>query len=206
MTRDPIHAHMRQAYDRIAPYYAAKNSEMRGGLVHLGMQFLKLLDQPSHVLDLGCGAGRDMAWLEAQEASVIGTDLSRGMLEQAARQVQGPLIQADMTSLPFAHGSFNGIWCMASLLHLPKAEAPVALAEMKRVLVPGGALVLGLQEGRSETWEVNPYEGVQERFFARYQLEEVEEMLVRAGFNVRYKDADVAATRSWLRLVAVAPS
>jgi len=197
---------MRQAYDRIAPYYAARNSEMRGESLHLGMQFLELLGRPARVLDLGCGAGRDMVWIEVQGASVTGTDLSRGMLEHAGRQVRGPLVQADMTSLPFATSSFNGVWCMASLLHLPKAEAPSALAEMKRVLLPGGALVLGLQEGDSEAWEVNPYEGVQERFFARYKLEEAEDMLACVGFNVRYKALDVTETRSWLHLIAVSAS
>ncbi len=206
MTHDQIHNRIQTAYDQIAPHYAARNSEMREGLIDLAAQFLEIMNKPAHVLDLGCGAGRDMAWLEDHGTYVVGADLSTGMLSHARQLVRGPLVQADMTSLPFAVGSFNGIWCMASLLHLPKAEAPVALAEMKRVLLPGGALVLGLQEGDSESWEVNPYEGVQERFFARYKLEEAEDMLARAGFNVCYKDTNAAETRSWLRLIAVSAS
>ncbi len=197
---------MRQAYDRIAPYYAARNSEMRGELLHLGMQFLELLGRPARVLDLGCGAGRDMAWLEDQDASVVGADLSAGMLSHARQLVRGPLVQADMLMLPFPPSHFNGVWCMASLLHLPKAKAPSALAEIKRVLIPGGVLSLGLHEGEGETWEVNPYHGPAERFFSRYQLHEVEEMLNHTGFQVLLKEANTAGPRNWLRFLASSPS
>lgn len=202
MTHDQIHTRIQAAYDQIAPHYAARNSEMRDGLIDLAAQFLEMMDKPAYVLDLGCGAGRDMAWLETQGASVVGADLSTGMLSHARQLVRGLLVQADMLMLPFPSTQFSGVWCMASLLHLPKVEAPAALAEIKRVLIPGGTLSLGLHEGEGETWEVNPYHGPTERFFSRYQLAEVEEMLIHAGFRVLLKDANTAGPRNWLRFLA----
>ncbi len=202
MNYDQVHARIQKAYDQIAPHYAARNSEMRDGLIDLAAQFLELTGQPAHILDLGCGAGRDMVWFESQGAFVVGADLSTGMLAQARQLVRGPLVQADMLALPFQPERFNGVWCMASLLHLPKSEAPSALTEIKRILKPSGTLALGLHEGEGETWEVNPYHGSAERFFSRYQLDEVEELLVSNGFRVLLKGANTAGPRNWLRFLA----
>ena len=202
MNYDEVHSRIQAAYDQIAPYYAARNSEMRDGIIDLAAQFLQLIGQPARVLDLGCGAGRDMAWMESQGIPVVGADLSAGMLAHARQATRGPLVQADMLALPFSRGEFSGVWCMASLLHLPRAEAPSALAEIKRVLSPGGALALGLHEGEGEIWEVNPYHGTAERFFSRYQSDEVEEMLKSAGFRVLLQGANDAGPRNWLRFLA----
>ena len=202
MTHDQVHTRVQAAYDQIAPHYAARNSELRDGLIDLAAQFLELTGQTGDILDLGCGAGRDMLWFESQGASVVGADLSSGMLIHARQLVRGPLVQANMLMLPFPPGHFRGVWCMASLLHLPKAEAPAALAEIRRVLTPGGTLSLGLHEGEGETWEVNPYHGTTERFFSRYQLPEVEDMLTSAGFRLLLKGSTTAGPRDWLRFLA----
>ncbi|MDP9379783.1 MAG: class I SAM-dependent methyltransferase [Chloroflexota bacterium] len=158
---------VRDAYNRIAGMYALRTAEMPPALIKLADEFLALLPPDPRVLDLGCGAGRDMAWLEARGARVTGVDLSTGMLEEARRRVRGELLQMDMRRLSFPDGHFHGVWCMASMLHLPKAEAPLALGEVHRVLVPGGALALSVQEGEGERWESGPYDPHVERFFAR---------------------------------------
>ena len=202
MNYDQVHARIRSAYDQIAPHYAARNSEMRDGLINLAAQFLELSGSGTRLLDLGCGAGRDMAWFESQGATVTGADISTGMLAHARQLVRGPLVQADMLMLPFPPAQFSGVWCMAALLHLPKAEAPAALTEMKRILTPGGALALGLHEGEGETWEINPYHVPAERFFSRYKLDEVEEILTRTGFRVLLKGSNTAGPRNWLRFLA----
>lgn len=196
---------MREAYDRIAAEYAAQNSEMRAGLERWGLRFVEEVGHAAPVLDLGCGAGRDTAWLAARGVRVVGTDLSAGMLAQARLRTGRPLVQADMRLLPFPAGRFRGVWCMASLLHLPKAEAPLALAEMRRVLAPGGALIVGLHEGRGEAWEPSPY-GPVERFFSRYSREEAAELLRSCAFSVRGEEETQGNNRSWLLFFASAQS
>lgn len=94
------------------------------------------------VLDAGCGTG----WLAAglrrgvPGLSVIGVDLSRGMLERASTAGAWPLLQADAQRLPLADASVDLIVTRGVLHHLP--DAPGALAEWRRVLRPGGAVVI----------------------------------------------------------------
>lgn len=196
-----ISRRIREVYDQSAYQYATRNADMREGLAETAVRFVRALGQEPSVLDLGCGAGRDMAWLEQQGARVVGADLSAGMLTEARGIVHGPLVQADMRLLPFADASFNGVWCMASMLHLPKADAPLALAEIRRVLLHGGVLLLGLQMGEGEVWEKNPY-GEGERFFARYSPEEATEMLARSGFTTGYSFNAGTPHRRWIHLIA----
>lgn len=169
--------------------------------IDAGTRLLGLTGAGAQILDAGCGAGRDMAWLEAQGARMIGVDLSRGMLAQARQITRGPLAQMDLRRLAFQDGCFGGVWCAASLLHLRKAEAPVALREIHRVLCPGGLLHLSIQEGEGERWESNPY-GTVERLFARYSAEAAAALLDDAGFAVLDLVVNDAGTRRWLSFLA----
>ena len=146
---------MRAVYDRIAPAFAARNATLPASVRAAGPGFLALAravagGRPPAVVEAGCGPGRDMAWLEAAGASVVGLDLSAGMLAHARVAAQGPLVQADLRRLPLATGRFHGAWCNAALLHLPRAAAPAALAGLRRLLVPGGARFVSLQAGAGE--------------------------------------------------------
>jgi ubiquinone/menaquinone biosynthesis C-methylase UbiE len=187
-------------YDRIAAEYAASDGKMLPSLVERGTLFLSSIGPGARVLDVGCGAGRDMAWMEAQGFHVTGVDLSTGMLDQARRLVQGKLLHMDMSHLAFPPASFEGIWCNASLLHIPKAQAPEVLGQMHRVLIPGGWLYFSLQEGDGERWEVTRF-GV-ERFFARYVSEEAEALLSQTGFSVDKRYQDQTGLRPWLNFLA----
>jgi ubiquinone/menaquinone biosynthesis C-methylase UbiE len=203
-----ISQRMAAAYDRVAAEFAEKNAIMPPGYLEIGPRFLALVRSGRAVLDVGCGAGRDLAWLAERGASVVGGDRSAGMLAQARQLVRanqhgpGRLLQLDMRGLPFGGAVFGGVWCSASLLHLPKADAPGALAEMYRVLTPGGPLLLGIQEGDSEGWEPSPYDVPVERFFARYRQDEAEAMLGAAGFEILERRTDVAPNRRWLTFLA----
>jgi len=193
------------AYDRVAADYAIINAAMPANLATLGEQFLAHLGPNPRVLDAGCGVGRDMAWMEARGAQVTGIDLSGGMLDLAGKTVHGPLLRMDMCRLALPTGQFDGVWCCASLLHVPKARAAEALAEMRRVLVPGGVLYLGIQEGEGETWESGGPFGAVERLFARYAPDEAEALLLGIGFTIDERGRDEAGTRRWLSMLATAP-
>jgi ubiquinone/menaquinone biosynthesis C-methylase UbiE len=72
--------------------------------------------------------------------TVIGVDLSAGMLDRARAAGAWPLLQADATRLPLAGGSVDVVVSRGVLHHLP--DVPAALAEWRRVLRPGGAVVI----------------------------------------------------------------
>jgi 2-polyprenyl-6-hydroxyphenyl methylase/3-demethylubiquinone-9 3-methyltransferase len=98
--------------------------------------------QGLHVLDLGCGGGLTTACLAQRGATVVGVDLSRASLHVASRQTRRyghpqPVFACGRAeALPFAEASFDVVWCTDVLEHLP--ELPVALAQIARVLKPGG--------------------------------------------------------------------
>jgi ubiquinone/menaquinone biosynthesis C-methylase UbiE len=169
-------------------------------LVKLATRFLARLEAGAKVLDIGCGDGKHMAWMESHGLHVTGIDISTGMLAQARTIVRGELLKMDMCHLTFPPASFAGIWCSASLLHLPKAQAPDALRQMHRILTPEGTLFLGLQEGEGEGWQVTRF-GV-ERFFARYTSEEVETLLSQTNFSLNEYHRDATGPRPWLNFFA----
>lgn len=102
----------------------------------------------ARVLDVGCGTGRLAARLvEAPSVlMVVGLDFSAGMLEQArARLGSAPaaaLVRGDATRLPFADAAFDAAVSTEAFHWFPDQDA--ALAEIRRVLRPGGRLLLAL--------------------------------------------------------------
>jgi ubiquinone/menaquinone biosynthesis C-methylase UbiE len=177
-------------------------------LIASATQLLKTLDLTGitghPVLDLGCGAGRDTAWLNAQGVWVMGADLSRGMLVEARESVNSPLCQLDMRYLPYRASTFSAVWCQAALLHLPKQFVPAALEEIRRVLVPGGLLHVSVQRGSSEGFETRPHEPV-ERFYAHYEEQEFTSLIESAGFDI-LDSGKVDERRPWLWVMAKNPT
>ncbi|GHO93494.1 methyltransferase [Reticulibacter mediterranei] len=194
-----------EAYDLIAQEYAVRHQAMPERLVELGERFLGYLAKGAHILDVGCGSGRDMAWMEAQGFRTTGIDLSSGMLAQARQRVRGQLRHMDMCHLTFPDASFEGIWCSSSLLHVPHALAPVALGQMHRVLVPAGMLFLSLLEGENEMWEseISEFAHVQ-RLFVHYRQTVITTSLSHAGFVPVEQYRDTAGNHVWLNVLAQA--
>lgn len=98
------------------------------------------------VLDLGCGRGYWMEHLGRLGAAAIGVEHDPARAAQAGRF--GPVVAGDAARLPLAGASVGLAWCMHVLHHLPDPAG--ALAEARRVLRPGGTLIL------AETVEDNP--------------------------------------------------
>lgn len=99
--------------------------------------------QSLRVLDAGCGTGGLMARL-AQEpgAEVYGLDLSRDALAFTRGRGQPRLVQGDVTALPFADDSFDLVTALDVVEHVEQDEQ--ALAEIRRVLRPGGVLLMSV--------------------------------------------------------------
>lgn len=100
------------------------------------------------VIELGCGPGRGLEAMAVSlpAAAVAGVDLSPYMLERAqARVADCPtveLLHEDSAALPFADGSCDAVVAVHHLGHLPREHAEAVLREARRVLRPGGRLIL----------------------------------------------------------------
>jgi SAM-dependent methyltransferase len=92
---------------------------------------------PRRILDVGCGNGAFTHRLrdDFPDAAVIGLDIAGGMLAL----VEPPTVQADAMHLPFADNSMDAVLAMHMIYHLPDIDR--GLAEMRRVLRPGGLLI-----------------------------------------------------------------
>lgn len=193
---------MRAAYDRIAPAWTERAAQTPSWLAELASPFMATVGTGARVLDLGCGPAFHALWFAQQGLRMVGADLSSGMLAHAHPSVRGSLVQADMRLLPFVGQTFRGIWCVASLQHLPKQGALTAVIEMHRVIAPGGALFLAVTEGEGEHWEMGPPSMPVERFFALYGFSEVEALVSAAGFAIQERTNGVSPGRRWLQLLA----
>jgi SAM-dependent methyltransferase len=97
-----------------------------------------------HVLDVACGTGvvaRNALDAVGSSGSVVGVDLSESMLRVAQRM--SPMVEwrlGDAQNLPFASESFDVVLSQAGLMFIPDRIA--AVAEMRRVLLPGGRLAV----------------------------------------------------------------
>jgi len=94
----------------------------------------------ARVLEVACGAGAGLEYLAQGAARVVGLDYTAAVLAQAQAASRTPLAQADAQRLPFAAGAFDGVVCFEAIYYL--ADLAAFLAECRRVLVPGGRLLL----------------------------------------------------------------
>jgi len=113
-------------------------------------------DRPLTILDVGCGTGLFAARLrEAMpQAKVWGVDLVAGMLAKGRarwRAHRGSVVpvQGDSERLPFGEGAFDVVTCANSFHHYPHQQR--AVEEMRRVLKPGGRLIL-VDGSRDDPW------------------------------------------------------
>jgi ubiquinone/menaquinone biosynthesis C-methylase UbiE len=97
------------------------------------------------VLDVGAGAGALVRWLRSVGARVTGAECGVEMRRRAVAvdpDHAGDYVDAEGQDLPFGDGSFDAVIYSYSLHHVPVDEIPTALREARRVLRPGGRLVV----------------------------------------------------------------
>ncbi|MEU6479156.1 methyltransferase domain-containing protein [Streptomyces sp. NPDC047017] len=112
------------------------------------------------VADVGCGTGRITAHLRHLGVDVFGIDLSPGMIEVARRDHPGLRFDlGSMTDLDLPDASVTGLIAWYSLIHVPDDEIGPVLAHFRRVIRPGGPLLLGFHVGDESRWKTEGYGG-----------------------------------------------
>ncbi|WP_434992231.1 class I SAM-dependent methyltransferase [Arthrobacter sp. Ld5] len=134
-------------YDAFAENYSTENESSLMNAYYERPATIDLLGDVSgrRVLDVGCGAGPLSAALTATGATVTGFDASPAMIDLARRRlgIEADLHVADLSQpLPFRDGVFDAAAASLVFHYLRDWSAP--LAELRRVLKPGGRLVLSV--------------------------------------------------------------
>lgn len=185
-----MNEHLQSSYDRVAENYA---EEFRDELSKKPFD-RKMLDWLAEkvgtrgtICDMGCGPGQIAGYLHQRGVKACGVDLSAGMVEHArSLHPEIPFQQGNMLALSeVADNSYGGVAAFYSLIHIPRLEVVKALQELRRVLMPGGILLVTFHLGkefvhRDEWWgkEVS----IDFLFFER---DEMKGFLTEAGFELQ---------------------
>jgi SAM-dependent methyltransferase len=182
------HDRVRRSYDAVATEYLSHFHDELAGKP-LDRALLSALVEESRpggsIADIGCGPGHVTGWLADQGAHAVGIDLSPQMVA-TARQARPALDfrVGDLLDLPASNGEFTAVAALYSIIHLAPGDLPDALAEIGRVLVPAGRLLVAFHVGtevrhRDEWWG----QGI-DLDFRFYPTETVTDALEAAGFTV----------------------
>jgi SAM-dependent methyltransferase len=162
----------------------------------LAMQYFRYrmgarIGEGGAVLEVGCGSGMGLPYLEAHSRMAVGGDYTMGLLREGRRHVAGArLVQLDAQHLPFVDGAFDAVLLLEMIYYVNDQEA--AFAECRRILKPGGKLMVCLPNRDRPDFNPSPYS-------TRYpNLGEIASLLTKAGFEARLFGAfevEAASTR-----------
>lgn len=187
-----------KAYNRNAdPWSAVYRRAVPTELYHLLQQHFHL-GHPT--ADIGCGSGRDVAWLVAHGYPTTGYDGSAAMRAESRRAYPGlDIREAQLPNLEeIADQAYANVLCAAVLMHLPQHEIATALVHLARIVRRGGRVLLSYRA--SGDMQEREADG---RLFTPLAADTLHTMVEAAGLRVLESILQPDATRegvAWLTL------
>ncbi|MCJ8313226.1 MAG: class I SAM-dependent methyltransferase [Saccharospirillaceae bacterium] len=130
-----------------------------------------------HILDFGCGPGRDVSYFKSLGHKPIGLDGSFEFCEMARKHTGCEILCQSFLDLNLEEAKFDAIFANASLFHVPKQKLSQVLSALHCSLKPGGILFSSNPRGNSE--------GISNGRYGNFmEFEEASACLSLAGFNV----------------------
>ena len=189
-------------------YDASLESYVRRTTLHeekttLLKEFIQRLPDDAHVLDVACGPGLEAGFLVKKGITVTGIDVAKEVIQYAKTNVPAATFHVmDCHELAFPDGTFHGVLSLAGIVCLRKENVLHVLREMHRVLKISGTLLISAKGGEGEGWEFDARDQVK-KYYAYYREEELEALLVSAGFVVQdIGSAPSDTKRTWINAFA----
>jgi SAM-dependent methyltransferase len=206
---EKIDLNTQTSYDQVAAEYAEKfKDEMDGKPFDRNCldRLAREVGDLGPICDMGCGPGQIARYLHRQGVATLGVDLSPRMVAEAQRlNPDVHFHQGDMLSLPDPENSWGGIAAFYCIIHIPREQIVDALREMRRVLKPGGVLLVTFHIGEETKHLDEWWEKPVNLDFAFYLPEEMESWLKEAGYELEETlirepnpDVEVATRRAYL--------
>ena len=138
---------LRAAYSRESAEQR-DNTEKEGWKVAERQQFLSLLQKEGKttLLEIGAGTGKDSLFFQESGLRVVCTDLSPAMIALCRAKGLEAYVM-DFLNLDFAPASFDAVYALNCLLHVPGADLPAVLQNIRDLLRPAGLFFLGIYGG-----------------------------------------------------------
>ena len=208
MNDDPTNS-IRESYDRLAEEYARRIS---GELQHKPLdralldRFAKQTRERGEVCDMGCGPGHVARYLRDAGASVFGLDLSPRMLDQARKlNPDIPFREGNMLALNIPEGTLAGVAAFYAIVNIPRQSLPAVFREIRRVLQPGGLLLLAFHTGDEVLHEDELWGQKISMDFLLLRPAEIKLDLEAAGFAIQevierepYPDVEYPSRRAYI--------
>lgn len=139
------------------------------------LKFLSLLSGKK-VLDLGCGSGDHALWFKKQGLDMTCVDISPVMVEICKKKGLNAILM-DIEDLDFNENSFDGIWAVCSLIHLPKYKLKEVVNKINTLLMPGGVAFICMKEGEGEKVVGDKLNRFTKRYFSYWSGEDFDKLL-----------------------------
>ncbi len=147
--------------------------------------FISLLPKGAHILDVGCGGGRDAKYFIKKGFKVTGVDASKVLISLAKKEVpKATFKEMDILKLAFPTNSFDAIWGQAVILHLKRKDVPKAIKNFYKVLKKDGRLYLNVKKGKGEAYVKEKLSGGHERFYTYFSKKELVDLFKKQGFKI----------------------
>ena len=143
-----------QQNDKTISYYNKHAEEYYNQTVDVDMsdiydQFLSHLESGAHILDAGCGSGRDSLYFIEQGYQVTAIDAAEELAQLAEDLIGQEVLTMHLEELNFKR-EFDGIWACASLLHLKSERIKLVLKKFAQALLAQGIIYVSLKAGAGE--------------------------------------------------------
>lgn len=147
-------------------------------------RFKELLPS-GRILEIGAGGGRDAKELIEGGYDYYGTDISAGLLKQARKNNPGVSFEeVSVYDLDYEE-LFDGFWCSAVLLHIPRPRIDDALQAVNKNMKRGAFGFIAIKEGEGERLEADDKSSQgDERFFVYWTNDDFSKKLVDNGFEI----------------------